>query len=318
MFTSKTQDGYPIIIPTSFHEYRFIKYLGCGSTCIVVLVENEKTKQQYSAKIMAKKDIESRNLVESTEREINVLKELDHPHIIKVYESFEIHNDDEEYCVIIMEYCAKGDLLTYATSGFFKDEKTKKKILYEFLNAVKYLHKKGISHGDIKAENILLDSNCSAKLCDFGFCRTKTIAGDESKKGTLYYAAPELFVRGEFDTQKTDIWAIGITLYSLFELQFPFKDGKQNYIIKQIMSGRLSISQNLDLKIRQIVENCTQVDACRRPTIDDILNSQYFQENQLNQKFNNIQKFEGNRIYSYKNNNATKPKVIEWKPKTHF
>ena len=182
---------------------------------------------------MSKKDIEKRDLVESTMLEIKVLKELDHPHIIKVYDSFEIEAAGEEYYVIITEYCENGDLLSYATNTGFKDERQRKKIIYEFLEGIKYLHTKGISHGDIKSENVLLDSNFSPKLCDFGFCRTKKVAGDESKKGTFYYAAPELFVRGEFDTIKTDIWAIGITLYSLFELQFPFKDGKQSCIVNQ-------------------------------------------------------------------------------------
>ncbi|KAK8897374.1 hypothetical protein M9Y10_015318 [Tritrichomonas musculus] len=304
MFTSKTQDGYPINIPKSFNGYDVLKYLGCGSTCAVILVEDEKTKQKYSAKVMSKKDIEARNLVESTMLEIKVLKELDHPHIIKVYDSFEIKSANDEYYVIIMEYCENGDLLSYATSSGFKSEKQKKKIIYEFLEAIKYLHKKGISHGDIKSENVLLDSKFSPKLCDFGFCRTKKVAGDEAKKGTFYYAAPELFVRGEFDTIKTDIWAIGITLYSLFELQFPFKDGNQNFIIKQILSGRLSISKSLDFKVRQIVQDCTQMMAASRPTIDDIMSSDYFRDVQFDSKLN--QHF------------SPKQSVIEWKPKCNF
>ena len=236
--------------------------------------------------------------------EIKVLKELDHPHIIKVYDSFEIEAAGEEYYVIITEYCENGDLLSYATNTGFKDEMQRKKIIYEFLEGIKYLHKKGISHGDIKSENVLLDSNFSPKLCDFGFCRTKKVAGDESKKGTFYYAAPELFVRGEFDTIKTDIWAIGITLYSLFELQFPFKDGKQSCIVKQIMGGNLSISRSLDFKVRQIVRDCTQVMAASRPTIDNIMNSDYFSDIRFDLKLNH--------------NFSPKKKIIQWKPKCNF
>ena len=82
MLTFKTQDGYPINVQGSFHEYKINKFIGCGSTCVVLLVENEKTHKKYSAKIMAKKDIERRNIVESTKQEIKVLKEINHPHII--------------------------------------------------------------------------------------------------------------------------------------------------------------------------------------------------------------------------------------------
>ena len=228
MIQSNTQDGYEIKIPSSFRGYKVEELLGCGSTCIVVLVENENTHEKYSAKIISKTDVESRNLLESIKKEIKVLKSLSHPNIIKIEETFEIkNNNEEEFIVIITEYCEYGDLLSFATNEGFKNEKMMKKIILNFLEGIEYLHNKGISHGDIKAENILLGKEMTPKLCDFGYCRTSIIAGDESKNGTLYYAAPELFHKGQFDTLKTDIYAIGITLYSLAELQFPFKDGNQ-------------------------------------------------------------------------------------------
>lgn len=290
MIDSHTQDGYPISIPDSFHGYKVLDYLGHGCTCIVVLVEDQRTHIKYSAKIMSVNDLQKRNMLKSVEREIKVLQELDHPHIIKVQETFEIRNKNEEYYVIIMEYCQNGDLLAFTINNGFQNEKEKKKIIIKFLEAIKYLHNKGISHGDIKSENILLDSSFSPKLCDFGFCRDKSIAGDDDKNGTLYYAAPELFVKGQFDPKKVDIWAIGITLYSLFELQFPFKDGKQSYIVKQIINHQLSISKKLNSKIRCIVEKCTSMNPSQRPTIDDILQSEYFSENQSQKKNNNIMK----------------------------
>ncbi|KAK8854312.1 hypothetical protein M9Y10_016872 [Tritrichomonas musculus] len=277
MLHSETQDGYPICIPSTFHSYNVIQYLGCGSTCIVVLVEDINTHERFSAKIIPKKDIINRNLLKSTMNEINVLKSINHPHIIKVREAFELKNDkEEEFIIIIMEYCVNGDLLSYATNHGFKNEAERKKIIIGFLEAIRYLHNKNISHGDIKSENVLLDKYMSPKLCDFGFCRTTLIAGDESKNGTLYYASPELFRKGRFNTLKSDIWAIGITLYSLAELQFPFKDGDQNYIIKQILSGKLSIRAGLDLKLKKLIEECTTVNPELRPTIDDILHHEYF------------------------------------------
>lgn len=278
MLHSETQNGYPMSIPTSFHGYKIIKYLGCGSTSIVVLIEKQETHEQFAAKIMAIDDIRQRNLSKSVKREVTVLMQLDHPNIIKLYETFKIKNKDEEYYVIVMEYCPNGDLLTYAKRNLFKNEPEKKKMIYSFIEAIKYLHSKGVSHGDIKSDNILLDSNNSPKLCDFGFCRTKSIVGDESKNGTLYYAAPELFVKGNFDPKKADIYAVGITIYSICELQFPFKDGKQNYIIKQIMKGNYSISRNLDPQIRNIVEGCIKSNPKDRMTIDQILNSSYFND----------------------------------------
>lgn len=289
MMHSKTQDGYPISIPTTFHGYNVLQYLGCGSTCIVTLVEDQNTGEKYSAKIISKKDIENRNMLKSIMNEINVLKSLSHPNIIKLEETFEIkNNNEEEFIVIITEYCEYGDLLSFATNEGFKNEKMMKKIILNFLEGIKYLHNKGISHGDIKAENILLGKEMTPKLCDFGYCRTSIIAGDESKNGTLYYAAPELFHKGQFDTLKTDIYAIGITLYSLAELQFPFKDGNQQYIVKQIISGKLSIRKGLNYQLRKLVERCTEMNPTHRPNICDLIKDVYFTGEKVDVKENNF------------------------------
>ena len=189
-----------------------------------------------------------------------------------------------------MEYCSNGDLLSYATGQGFKSEAEKKKILIGFLEAIKYLHNNGISHGDIKSENILLDDFYAPKLCDFGFCRLSQMSGDDSKNGTLYYAAPELFVKGMFDSFKTDIWAIGITLYSLSELQFPFKDGDQNCIVRQILNGRLSIRSGMETKLKKLVEKCTAKNPELRPSIDDVLHDPYFYIGEAASKKNNVSK----------------------------
>lgn len=277
MIQSNTEDGYLIEVPEIIKNYKCIRVIGFGSTSIVVLVEDKNTKKQYSAKIMARKDMEERKLMKSIEKETTVLKDLDCQYVVKVYDSFNIKNDKgEELIVIIMDYCENGDLLTYALDKKFKTIREKKATVLSFLKGVKFLHDHQISHGDIKADNILLTKDLTSKLCDFGYCRTSTVAGNDAKNGTLYYAAPELFKKGQFDTLKTDIWAIGVTLYAISELQFPFKDGDQNYIIKQIVSGNLSIRPEVDQKLRTIVESCTQMNPQNRPTIDDLIKHDYF------------------------------------------
>ncbi|KAK8846034.1 hypothetical protein M9Y10_020035 [Tritrichomonas musculus] len=282
MLYSETLEGYPIEIPQSFHGYNVIQRLDCGTTSVVYMVEDQKTKKKFAAKIMSKKNSESKSMMNTIMNEIKVLQSVSHPNIIKVEEVFEIKNEKEEYNVIVMEHCSKGDLLSYANNVGFQNESEKKKILLGFLSAVEYLHKKGISHGDIKLENILLDDNLTPKLCDFGFCRLTLIAGDDSKKGTLFYAAPELLVKGQFNTLKSDIWAIGIALYSITELQFPFKEINQYFIIQQILNGKLSINEDLNSKLRQLVERCTAKNPSNRPTIDDILHDEYFIDRETN------------------------------------
>ena len=276
MIHSKTLDGYSIEIPLSFHGYNVIQYLDSGTTSVIYLIEDQETRQKYSAKVMSKKDNESKNTMTSIMNEIKILQTIDHPNIIKVKEVLNVDNKNEEYIIIVMDYCSKGDLLSYANNSGFKNEVEKKKIICGFLEAIKYLHKKEISHGDIKLENILLDDKLLPKLCDFGFCRTSSIAGEDSKNGTLFYAAPELLVKGQFNPLKTDIWAIGIALYSISELQFPFKEINQYYIVQQILNGNLTINSAINKKLRTLVERCTSFNPLNRPTVDDILNDDYF------------------------------------------
>lgn len=291
MFNSTTQEGYKIDIPSSFKGYNVIKQIGNGGTCIVVLVEDQITKKKYAAKVLSKTNIAENSILESINKEINVLKSLSHPNIIKVYDSFDIVNEEneEEFIVIIMEYCEKGNLLTYINNIGFKNDKLKRKITIDFLKAIQYLHNKEISHGDIKAENILLNSKISVKLCDFGFCRTRLIAGNESKKGTLIYAPPEMFQEGKFNTLKADIYSIGLTLYSMSEMQLPFTSENQDLIVQQILNGFLSFPIGFDKKLEKLIKRCTNLNPLHRPSIEEILKDDYFLDNDSNQI--NKQKF---------------------------
>lgn len=292
-------------IPISFNGYHISKILGCGSTSVVFLVEEEKTRIQYSAKVIPKIDMIQKNLMKFIEREIYIMKELDHPNIVHLYDTFTIQNQtNEEFIVMIMEYCENGDLLNYAIGPGFTSDSERKRIILEFLSAVQYLHNRGIAHGDIKAENILLGKDNTAKLCDFGYAHTTLTAGDESKNGTIYYAAPELFHHGKFETMKTDIWAIGITLYSILELQFPFKDGDQQFIIKQIVGHTLSIREGINKMFRLLIEHCCALDPNDRPTVDDIINDEYFYLNSLTEKDNNYTEKVKDNIFSIDNQNS--------------
>ena len=277
MIKATTENGYSIRVPKLFGRYKCLKLLGWGGTSIVILVEDLKDRTKWAAKIVSIQDIEKRKLLHSIEKEMAMLQEIDHPNIIKIREHFEIENKYEErFIVMIMEYCEHGDLLTFTTKRKLKDEKLIKKIIYNFLDAIKYLHSGGISHGDIKTENILLTKNNIPKLCDFGFCRTTFLAGNDSKFGTLFYAAPELFQKGEFNPFKTDIYAIGITLYSIFELRFPFKEGNENEIVKQIMNYDLYFKFNASKKLQNLIQKCTDRVPLNRPTIEEVINYDYF------------------------------------------
>ena len=288
MIHLENDDGYAINIPASFHGYISMDVLGIGSTSTVISVIDEKTGEQFSAKIIPKTYIKLKKMYNQIATEIKVLKKVNHPNIVKFHEFFEFTNDlQETYLAIIMEYCENGDLLTYVNEEGFDSEEQKQKIIKQFLNAIKYLHNRGIAHGDLKPENILLDSNYNVKLSDFGFSKTREIAGDESKSGTLYYAAPELFEKGLFNTLKTDIWSIGITLYCLNQNNFPYIMGDYEFIIDQITSQKFHLAKNVPNSLLQVFKRCTSC-AEERPTIEELMKDEYFNfDEKTSNNFNN-------------------------------
>lgn len=169
IFRSTNNRNYKIIVPKSFNGYTIIKELGAGSFAVTVLIEKDDTKELFAAKIILRDQMIERRMYDHMNREIEFTRTLDHPNIIKFYDSFIIKNNkQQDFLIIIEEYCSKGDLLNYINSQEKIDEKEVKRISKSIADAIKYLHEMKIAHCDIKPENILLDENMNPKLIDFG------------------------------------------------------------------------------------------------------------------------------------------------------
>lgn len=276
MLSSFTSRKYPINIPTKFHGYDLISVLNYGSFSIVTLVEDQSTHQKYAAKIISKADIENQNIVHLVMDEIDILKTINHPNIIKFYQNFSVINNlGEEYIVIITEYCQRGDLFDFVYNSSFENENEKKKVFYGIAKGVEYLHNRGIAHCDIKPENILLDNNMIPKLCDFGFSKRSIISSNELISGTIRFSSPELLDNGVVNFLKADIWALGITYYFLSLLDFPFNARNNDIAIYQIKNGCLSIDQSD--KLQKLVGRCIKMIPEERASINEILNDEFFE-----------------------------------------
>ncbi len=240
-------------------HYMKVAAIGIGAYGKVFEVKNIHTDQVRALKVI-KKSIESKLTMTQISEELKILKGLDHPNIIQVYEAFEA----EDHFYIVSELCSGGDLLTQINSMEQVREYQAKYILKQLLSAISYVHTKNIIHGDVKLENIMIDdiienkdnsqTNYEIKLIDFG-CSRLFIA-NQSKRvqdiiGTTYYLSPEL-IKGQYD-EKCDIWSCGIILYVLLAGDFPFKGKKEKEIFNNIKMGKLDFSGN---KFDDISENC--------------------------------------------------------------
>lgn len=145
-------------------------------------------------------------------KEIQCLKELDHPHIQSLYEVFE----GQRHIYLVCELMEGGDLnKKIKECGTFTEEKSAYLIL-QILSALLYIHSLGYIHRDLKMGNIMLKDNTGLllKIIDFGFVEKVNTQFTVQRCGTGGYLAPEIFSQNTYD-QKVDIFAAGIILFTL-------------------------------------------------------------------------------------------------------
>ncbi len=151
---------------------------------------------------------------------------LDHPHIVKILDIF----DEDIYLFIIEEYCEGGDLTSFLMRNRVLNEDLTRSIIRQLLTTLNYLHSKGITHRDVKLENILIHKKqpeLIIKLADFGtatfFFKNKPLT---DVCGTPYYIAPEV-LKGNYN-EKCDIWSTGVIAYLLLCGKPPFTGYEKN------------------------------------------------------------------------------------------
>jgi serine/threonine protein kinase len=256
--------------------------IGQGMTSAVLEALDVQTGKDYAIKIMSYSDLEDRNLLPMIEHELTILRRLSHPNVLQFHEFLR----QGDLLLLITEHCNNGDLLSWIVDGRLNDKLTIKRIFYEVSLAIQYLHRQGIAHCDIKPENVIIDSSGTVKLIDFGCATQCTFAGDNTKNGTLLYAAPELLQRGKYQTQKVDIWALAILLYVMVTGKFPFNQNDDHQIVNQIRHGKLRFPGEMDHEIERFIRKMAKVNPNERPSIDRILEDTFFDPVRVEQKKN--------------------------------
>lgn len=261
--------------------YKFKDVLGGGhfGTVRIGFRRNEPAPHRlYAIKSICKKHLSPKDLEELT-KEVDIISSLDHPNIIKFYETYH----DKFYFHIVMELCTGKDLFEKIRSCNGKIQERKVAVvIMKVLHAISYCHSRGITHRDLKPENILFESSeidPEIKLIDFGLSR-KYSSHEKMHTilGTPYYVAPEV-LKGSYD-EKCDIWSIGALTYIMLSGEPPFKGGCNNDIFHKILHNDLKFDTrkwaNISPAAIEFVKSCLDKDPEKRPSASMALTSEWF------------------------------------------
>ncbi|KAG7842702.1 hypothetical protein KL941_005078 [Ogataea angusta] len=174
-------------------------------------------------------------------REYYYLKEFGaHPNVTKLYELILT----ETSAFMVLEFCPEGDLFEYLSRHRRLPLDESLRMFVQLASAVHYMHRSGCCHRDLKLENVLLDKNHNVKLSDFGFAREFPMAQHGPRGllsdicGTSAYMAPELLRKTPYVGTKTDIWALGVILYTLVAGEMPWDDSLDEDALVAAVCGR--------------------------------------------------------------------------------
>lgn len=196
---------------------------------------HKETKALRAVKIINKRYISDEER-EKLLNEIDILKKLDHPNILKLYEFFQ----DQKRYFLVTELCNGGELFDKIAEEQQFSEIDAAKIIKQILSAVNYCHQRNVVHRDLKPENILMNRDVNdpkITIIDFGtsgiFAQGEKM---DQKYGTPYYIAPEV-LNNNYD-EKCDLWSIGVILYILLCGYPPFNGANDDQIIKRVKQGK--------------------------------------------------------------------------------
>ena len=252
-----------------FEEYDLKEKLGEGSFGSVYKVIQRKTNYLRAVKAIKTKLVDKNEFV----NEIEVLKTVDHPNIIKLFDCYY----DRNFYYMIEEYCSGGDLFDYIQKEKCFNEKKAKIIFKQLLSAVNHLHKKNIVHRDLKPENIVFiktkNNDIFIKLIDFGASITFKGKNLSQELGTIYYIAPDVFMNNY--NEKADIWSCGIILYTMLCGHPPFLGKDENSIRAKILHSKPCFSakdfKNVSTEAINYLKQLLTYEADKRPSAEEAL-----------------------------------------------
>lgn len=281
----------PISVPTTIVSkrssgqnviYKRHEELGRGGFAAVYRVTNQSTCEDFALKAISRERVSKPKSMEKIKSEISIQKSLNHPNILRSYDSF---SDSLNYYIII-ELCPGHSVKDMIKKQGKLSETETSRIIGDVLNGLCYLHDNRIIHRDLKPENFLVGSDGKIKIADFGLS-AKLDYDDERKFtvcGTPNYLSPELLLAAsKGHTYAVDIWTIGVCAFTMLTGHPPFETRGTKQTYEHIKAGqyRFPSSVNLSFEAVDFIKTILQINPELRPNAQELMRHPFISGNHI-------------------------------------
>lgn len=264
------------------NQYLLQCVLGEGSFAKVYLALDQNEFQYYAMKRIHLKELSrTQSGISQLEREIETMRMLHHKNIISLKEV--IHIPDRSICYMVIEYANCGNIAGIMEKGKKFTPAETRALFKQIVDGIAFLHSQGIVHQDIKPANILLKSNGTALISDFGIGHSFQSAA--MVVGTPIYQAPEViddcFEMEEdvdedaIDPGKEDVWSLGVTLYEMAFREIPFWGHNVFEIVRAIAVTTLEMPEGADPLLWDLITKMLTVNPFKRYNIQQVAEHEY-------------------------------------------
>ncbi|KAL1233310.1 Serine/threonine-protein kinase PLK4 [Trichinella pseudospiralis] len=279
--------------PTDY-EIFFDRRLGKGGFGEVYLARSIHSNRDIALKLINKAVVREKGAFKRVWDEVRIHSPLKHPRIVELLDCFQ----DEKYIYIALELCPNGDMRRYLkVMGRPLDEAYAAIVLEQVVDGILFLHSRGIIHRDLSASNILLDSNWTVKIADFGLATQISQPNEKhfTMCGTPNYIAPEIAMRKPHGLE-ADVWSLGCLLYTLLTGHPPFgNNGQVSQTLKRIITGEWQLPNHISIEATDLIRNLLRSEAGQRIKINAIRNHPFFKKYRVGGNFISVMSTDSGR-----------------------
>lgn len=250
--------------------------LGKGSFSVVKEAIDQKEKT-HAVKIVTKSELTHEDM-KGLADEISILKELNHPNIMKLYEVY----DEPLFYYLVTELMGGGELFDRIVQKQAYNEREARDVCKVLFDAIGYCHDQNVAHRDLKPQNLLLMSrtnDLNIKIADFGFA--KKVTSDyclTTQCGSPEYVAPEILIGSSYGT-KADMWSIGVIIYILLGGYAPFMENNQNALFFKIKRAEYEFHDRywagISDEAKELISNLICINPEKRMSASEALESSW-------------------------------------------